>query len=90
MAVVQFEIDTESWQIKSVNGVPVGECNKCGKCCIEARPECAAENLIAETWDGVPVMRCKLHGPNKPVSCVMWPILNVSELPEDCTMRTQE
>lgn len=83
---VSIEVNPRSWQILSVNGQEIGKCSMCGECCRIARPECAAKNLVAETWDGVPVQRCKLHGPNKPVSCALWPLPD-SELPDNCTVR---
>lgn len=84
--MVSIEVDEHTWQILAIDGKKIGHCSMCGQCCTQSRPECAAENLIAEIWDGVPVMRCKLHGPNKPVSCAIWPLPD-SELPKDCTMR---
>ncbi len=45
---VTFEVDTASWQLLAVNGDALPSCNMCGQCCIEARPECVTENLVAE------------------------------------------
>lgn len=83
--IVQAEVNTKTWELLSINGKKLGKCSMCGACC-QARTYCAAENLVQETWDGVPVMRCKLHGPNKPISCVLFPLPD-SELPDSCTMR---
>lgn len=82
-------VDVNGWKLRAVDGVPLGACSMCGECCRVARPDCAAENLVSETWDGVPVARCKRYGPNLPVSCALWPLPD-SELPDCCTMRPQE
>ncbi len=46
-----FEVDVHSWQLLAVNGEALPACSKCGKCCQRDRPECAAANLVSETWD---------------------------------------
>lgn len=71
------------YQVIEVDGWRrIGECLRCGKCCEQNRPMC--QHYRSEKHNGVPVKRCLLHGPNKPVSCAVWPLHDSPDVPEGC------
>ena len=78
----------------------VGECARCGRCCVERIPilyeEWKDENgkckhLATEVHNGKVRYLCKIHS-NKPFGCFMYPCnpLNPDDIPEYCSYRWEE
>ena len=90
MAIRSIEIDDTTYKLVSIDGHRVvGDCDLCGACCLTQKPNCP--HILRETIDGRNVVRCAIHGQNKPLYCVIWPRPETlpEDVPAECKLRLE-